>query len=109
MQEIKAIVRVERLDAILSALHRMPALPGVIVSTVGAVGHRVGAVPDELQYDETAMAKIELVVGDQLVDDVVGAIEASARTGRPGDGKIFVYAVSHVRRIRTGDRDETAV
>lgn len=109
MQEIKAIVRSDRLNAILDALHRIPGLPGVIVSSARAIGHRVDPAPHELQYDEMLMSKLEIVVGDDLVPRVVMAIEASGRTGRAGDGKIFVSAVSKVRRIRTGEQDESAV
>jgi nitrogen regulatory protein P-II 1 len=55
------------------------------------------------------MAKLEIVVQDALLERVLRAIESAGRTGRPGDGKIFVYSVSKARRIRTGEQDEQAV
>jgi nitrogen regulatory protein P-II 1 len=109
MQEIKAIVRVERLEPVLHALHEMPELPGVTVSEVRGVGRRTDAPAGGVQYGETPMAKLEIVVQDALVERVLHVIESAGRTGRPGDGKIFVYPVSRARRIRTGEHDEQAV
>lgn len=109
MQEVKAIIRPERLDAVLHALHEMPDLPGVTVSEVRGIGRRMDAREGEVQYGETPMVKIEVVVSDTLVDRVVRAIETAARTGRPGDGKLFVYAVAKARRLRTGEGDEGAL
>jgi nitrogen regulatory protein PII len=63
----------------------------------------------EVQYGETPMAKLEIVVPDRLVELVLTTIESVARTGQPGDGKLFVYPVARARRIRTGDVDASAV
>jgi nitrogen regulatory protein P-II 1 len=109
MQEVKAIIRPERLDAVLHALHEMPNLPGVTVSEVRGIGRRMDAGEGEVQYGETPMAKIEIVVPETLLDPVLRAIEAAARTGRPGDGKLFVYPVGKAHRIRTGEADEEAL
>ena len=109
MQEVKAIIRPERLDAVLHALHEMPNLPGVTVSEVRGIGRRMDAREGEVQYGETPMAKIEIVVPEPLLDRVLHAIEAAARTGRAGDGKLFVYAVAQARRLRTGEADEVAL
>ena len=104
MREIKAMIRPERLDAVLHALHQIPDLPGVTVSEVRGIGRRPDAAPEEPQYGDTPMAKLELVVPDALVASVLAAIEAAARTGRPGDGKIFVLPVADAVRIRDDRR-----
>ncbi|MGE3277612.1 MAG: P-II family nitrogen regulator [Vicinamibacterales bacterium] len=109
MQEVKAIIRPERLDEVLHALHELPELPGVTVSGVRGIGRRVGAEADEVRYGETAMMKLEIVLPARLVELVVTVIESAARTGRPGDGKIFVHPVTTARRIRTGETDSAAV
>ena len=109
MQEIKAIVRPERLDDVLRALHEMPELPGVTVSDVRGIGRRTDAHRTERLYAETRMAKLEIVVPDSLAERVLQAIETTARTGRPGDGKVFVSVVARARRVRTGDQDDSAL
>lgn len=109
MHEVKAIIRPERLDAVLHALHEMADLPGVTVSEVRGIGRRLDAQEGERQYGDTPMAKVEIVVPDTLLDPVLRAIEAAARTGRPGDGKLFVYAVARTRRIRTGEAGEAVL
>lgn len=109
MQEVKAIIRPGCLDAVLHALHEMPNLPGVTVSEVGGIGRRMDARKGEIQYGETPMAKIEIVVPEPLLEPVLRAIEGAARTGRPGDGKLFVYPVAKAHRIRTGEADEGAL
>ena len=109
MQEVKAIIRPERLDAVLHALHEMPDLPGVTVSDVRGIGHRLEAPAGEPQYGDKPMKKLEIVVPETLLESVLHAIETAAQTGRHGDGKVFVYPVSQARRIRTGDADERAL
>jgi nitrogen regulatory protein PII len=109
MQEVKAIIRPERLDAVLHALHEMPNLPGVTVSEVRGIGRRMDVREGELQYGDTPMATVEIVVPDALLEQVLRVIESAARTGRPGDGKPFVYPVSRARRIRTGEVDTCAL
>lgn len=108
MQEIKAVIRLGRLDAVLHALHEMD-LPGVTISEVRGVGRRLDVPDEEVQYGEVRMAKLEIVVPESLVTPVITAIETAARTGRPGDGKVFVSPVSDALRIRTGDRDDAAL
>ena len=63
----------------------------------------------EYVVDFLPKVKVEVVVGDSMVDQVVEAVVRSARTGKIGDGKIFVTAVEQVVRIRTGETDEAAV
>ncbi len=110
MKEIEAIIRPYRLDAVLDALHSHPDLPGVTVSFVRGFGRTVGrsTTPAQtpIQFGTVEMAKLECVVNDDQVPVVVGIIQAAACTHSPGDGKIFVYDVPEVFKIRTGDRLE---
>jgi len=109
MREIKAMIRTDRLSAVLRALHAMPGLPGVTASTIRGFGKRYPADGPEPAYDEVAMTKIELVVPAADADAAVAAIERAAHTGRGGDGKIFVIPVEHAVKIRTGERDLSAL
>ncbi len=108
MKEIKAIIRPHRLDAVLEALHTHPELPGVTVSTVRGFGKTVGrthpAATAAIQYGTVEMARIECVVNDEDVPTVVDLIRRAAHTGHTGDGKIAVYDVAQIVRIRTGQR-----
>lgn len=109
MREIKAIVRHERVPEIFRALHDIPDLPGATLSVVQGVGRRVDASVEHRGYGETVMAKLELVVPSDLAERVVAVIERSARTGRPGDGKIFVIPVENAINVRTGSQGLSAL
>ena len=101
MHEIKAVVRADRLEAIIQALHEIPSLPGITVSVVRGIGRRHNAATaDAPEYGEIAMAKLETVVPDELLDRVVGTVRRVGHTGRAGDGKIFVSHVSRAINIR---------
>jgi nitrogen regulatory protein P-II 1 len=102
MREIKAIIRPERLSAVLSALHTIPELPGVTISTVRGLGRRF-PIDAEQPFDEVEMAKLEIVVPAAIAPTVVQAIHLAARTGRVGDGKVFVIPVESALRIRSGE------
>ena len=108
MREIKAIIRPERVPSVLQALHTMPDLPGVTVSTVRGFGRRYPPGP-ERSFDEVEMTKLEIVVRASLVSSVCQLIERSAHTGRIGDGKIFVIPVEGAIGIRSGERDADAL
>ncbi|MHB1096391.1 MAG: P-II family nitrogen regulator [Gemmatimonadaceae bacterium] len=108
MREIKAIIRPERQSEVLHALHSIPQLPGVTISTVRGFGRRYPADPAQ-PFDEVAMAKLEIVVPTALVKSAVEIIERAAHTGRIGDGKIFVIPVEQAVRIRSGERDTSAL
>ena len=101
--EIKAIIRPDRLSLVLHALHSMPALPGVTISTVRGSGRRLPPHGAELAFDEVEMTKLEIVVPATIADDVVRAIERAAHTGRVGDGKIFLIPVQGAVKIRSGE------
>lgn len=107
MKEIKAIIQSSALDRVLLALHGMKGLPGCTVSHVHGY-RRAGGPPEEaLQREERT--KLEMVVKDSDAKNVVDAIVKSARTGSPGDGKIFVIDCAEVVRIRTGERGNKAI
>ena len=103
MREIKAIIRRERVEDVIGALHERPDLPGVTISQVEGVGRRPGRA-DAPQFGHVEMAKLETVVAADLADWVVDTIERAAFTGRSGDGKIFVIRVEQAVQIRSGER-----
>ncbi|MGE3959874.1 MAG: P-II family nitrogen regulator [Vicinamibacterales bacterium] len=109
MKEIKAIIRPDRLSVVMRALHAMPDLPGVTISTVRGTGRRYPSDDVENAFDEVEMVKLEIVVPVALALDVVSAIERAAHTGRVGDGKIFVIPVEHAVKVRSGERDGNAL
>ncbi len=109
MREIKAIIRPDRLSAVLHALHDMRDLPGVTISTVRGFGRRYPPEGAEQAFDEVEMTKLEIVVSVAIAQDVVRVIEQAAHTGRVGDGKIFMVSVDHAVKIRSGERDVSAL
>lgn len=98
MREIKAIIRPERVQEVLRALHAIPDLPGLTISMVRGYGRRYP--PGEQTFDEVEMAKLEIVVLAAVAAEVVAAIEHAAHTGRIGDGRIFVAEVEQAVNIR---------
>ena len=109
MKEIKAIVKRVMLDKVIDSLQELPHLPDISMSMVyGFTRNDPGGEPPDLT-GEAKMAKLEVVVPDVLAEEVVETIRHAARTGLAGDGKIFVYEVADVVKIRTGERGETAV
>lgn len=113
MKEIKAIIQPFMLAKVINALKELEELPGVTVSEVKGFGKsRAEDAADKLVEDFVDYArklKLEIVVPDHLVDEVVKIVSANAHTGRPGDGKIFVSTVDDVVKIRTGERGEQAI
>lgn len=104
MQEIKAIIRPERLTEVLKALHSMPDLPGVTTSKVRAYGRRY-PLGSEPAFDQVERIKLEIVVPDSIAAEVVAAVERAAHTGHFGDGRIFASPVEHAVAIRTGEHE----
>ncbi|MEW6144115.1 MAG: P-II family nitrogen regulator [Thermodesulfobacteriota bacterium] len=113
MKEIKAIIQPFMLSKVINALKEREDLPGVTVSEIKGFGkaRAEGAqniiVEDLIGY--VKRIKLEIVVPDAIADEVVNIISTHARTGRAGDGKIFVYTVDEVVKIRTGERGERAI
>ena len=112
MKLIEAVVRPHKLQDVKSALNDIGVV-GMTVTDVRGCGRQKGHVEryrgSEYTVDLLSKVRIEVVVKDGQVDEVVDAIAKSVRTGEIGDGKIFVRAVEQVIRVRTGDRDEDAL
>jgi nitrogen regulatory protein P-II 1 len=112
MKKIEAIIQPFKLEPVKEALHGI-SVQGMTVSEVKGFGRQKGVREVyrgmEYQVDFLPKVKIEVVAADDKVQAVVEAIVANARTGRIGDGKIFVYPVAEVIRIRTGETGEAAV
>ncbi len=113
MKEIKAIIQPFLLSKVVEALKEIEGLPGVTVSDVRGFGRaRAVGSPDTVvdgTVEYVKKAKLEIVVPDRLVATVVRTIRDKAHTGNPGDGKIFVYEVDDVIRIRTGEQGEAGI
>ena len=112
MKKVEAIIKPFRLEDVKSAL-QAAGLVGMTVSEVKGFGRQRGHTEiyrgSEYTVDFLPKLKVELVVSDSLVQMAVDAIIKAARTGKIGDGKIFVSAVEEVIRIRTEERGEQAV
>lgn len=112
MKKIEAYVRPSRLEAVKQALSE-EGVRGLSVSEVvgGGKGVRQKIVyrGAEISLDLKPQAKIEMVVPDDRAERLVEVIAEAARTGEPGDGKIFVLAVEEALRIRTGERGDSAI
>lgn len=113
MREIKAVIQPFMLESVLHALAAIDDLPGVTVSQVIGWGRTrsndSGHVVQEAGHAFTRKTKLELVVPASIAPRIIQAIVAAARTGSPGDGKIFVSEVASAVRIRTGEEDEAAI
>lgn len=112
MKKIEAIVKPFRMDDVREALSEI-GVSGMTVSEVKGFGRQKGHTElyrgAEYQVDFLPKAKLEIVVADDLVERAIEAIMTTAQTGKIGDGKIFVYNVERVIRIRTGEENEDAV
>ncbi len=97
MKEIKAIIQPFLLEKVLAALHEIDGLPGVTISEAKAASVTRG------HYEQVVKAKLEIMAPDELVETIVSAIQASAHTGNPGDGGVFVIPIEKAVRIRTGE------
>src|ERR1700755_3521440 len=112
VKKIEAIIKPFKLDDVKDALHDV-GVSGIPVAEVKGFGRQKGHTElyrgAEYGIDFLPKVKVEVVVEDSLVDNVIEAIENAARTGRIGDGKIFVSNVEQAVRIRTGDRGNDAI
>ncbi|MDX9730675.1 MAG: P-II family nitrogen regulator [Bdellovibrionales bacterium] len=112
MKKIEAIIKPFKLDDVVEALSEI-GVEGVSVSEVRGFGRQKGRAEiykgAEYVVDFLPKTKLEIVVNDDLCDLAVEAIAKAARTGKIGDGKIFVFNVESVLRIRTGEKDESAL
>jgi nitrogen regulatory protein P-II 1 len=112
MKKIEAIIKPFKLDDVKEALNAL-GIQGMTVTEVKGFGRQKGHV--ELyrgaEYDIAFVpkVKIEIVVAAVMVDKAVAAIMDKAKTGKIGDGKIFISSLEEIVRIRTGERGETAI
>ena len=112
MKLITAIIKPFKLDDVRAALSEI-GVSGMTVTEVKGFG-RTGGKKEVYRgsayvVDFVPKVKIEVVVTDEIVHDVLDAIEKSAKTGRIGDGKIFIVQVDEAVRIRTGERGKEAI
>ncbi len=112
MKKIEAIVKPFKLDEVREALAEV-GVTGLTVTEVKGFGRQKGHTElyrgAEYVVDFLPKVKIEVVVTDNLVEQVIEAIIKAARTGKIGDGKVFVSEVQQVVRIRTGELNESAI
>ena len=112
MKKVAAIIRPFKLEDVKLALVNA-GIVGMTVSEVRGFGRQKGQVEryrgSEFTVEFLQKLKVEVVIDDDRVDAVINAIAEAAKTGEIGDGKIFVSSVDTVLRIRTGDRDSSAL
>ncbi|KKM81344.1 hypothetical protein LCGC14_1330730 [marine sediment metagenome] len=112
MKKIEAIIQPFKLNDVKEALNKLN-VKGITVSEVRGFGHQKGYT--EIYRGAKYVAqfitkvKLEIVLGDDLVQEVARTIIETARTGEIGDGKIFILPVEEIIRIRTGERGEVAI
>ncbi len=112
MKKIEAIIKPFKLDDVREALSDL-GITGMTVTEVQGFGRQKGHTElyrgAEYMVDFLPKVKMEIVVPDDLLDPCLDAIIETAQTGKIGDGKIFVYEVERVVRIRTGEENEDAI
>jgi nitrogen regulatory protein P-II 1 len=112
LKKVEAIIKPFKLDEVKEALNEI-GIQGITIGEVKGFGRQKGHTElyrgAEYVVDFIPKIKMEIIVSDEMVGKVVDAIEQAAKTGRIGDGKIFVTPVEEVVRIRTGERGEDAL
>ncbi|MDA8423110.1 MAG: P-II family nitrogen regulator [Nitrospiraceae bacterium] len=112
MKKIEAVIKPFKLDEVKDALNSI-GVQGITVTEVKGFGRQKGHTElyrgAEYVVDFLPKIKLEIIAADALVPKIIATIETSAKTGRIGDGKIFVTPVDEVIRIRTGERGESAI
>jgi len=112
MRKVEAIIKPFKLDEVKEALNEI-GIQGITVSEVKGFGRQKGHTElyrgAEYVVDFIPKIKMEIIVSDDQVSQVVDAVADAAKTGRIGDGKIFVTPIDEVMRIRTGERGEDAL
>jgi nitrogen regulatory protein P-II 1 len=112
MKKIEAIIKPFKLDEVKNALTKI-GVQGMTVTEVKGFGRQKGHTESyrgtEYAIDFLPKSKIEIIITDNLVTQVIEAIERAAKTGKIGDGKIFLSQVEETIRIRTGERGKDAM
>ena len=112
MKKVEAIIKPFKLDEVKESLSAI-GVQGLTVSEIKGFGRQKGHTElyrgAEYVVDFLPKVKLEIIAADNKVPDIIAAIEKSAKTGRIGDGKIFVLPIEEVIRIRTGERGNDAI
>ena len=112
MKKIEAIIRPERVSVVRKALEEV-GYPGITITDVKGHGAQKGSVQHyrgtEFVVDILNKVKLELVVTDDVVEKLIKVITENGRTGQVGDGKIFVWTIDEVVRVRTGESGAAAI
>jgi nitrogen regulatory protein P-II 1 len=112
MKKVEAIIKPFKLDEVKEALSEV-GIQGMTVSEVKGFGRQKGHTElyrgAEYVVDFLPKIKMEIIVKDELAQRVIETIQNAAKTGRIGDGKVFVTTIDEVLRIRTGERGEEAL
>jgi nitrogen regulatory protein P-II 1 len=112
MTKVEAVIQVSKLESVKAALHEI-GIEGMTVLEARGHGRQKGHTEfyrgREYTVDLIPKIKLELVVADNMVEKVVQAISTAARTGKIGDGKIFLSRVDEIIRIRNDERGENAL
>ncbi len=112
MKKIEAIIRPHLLEAVRNALQEVNVI-GMTISEVQGYGRQKGHTETyrgtEYQIEFIPKVKVEVIIPDDVEEMVINAITKTAKTGKFGDGKIFVVPIDDVVRIRTGERGEAAL
>ena len=113
MKKIEAIIKPFKLSLVKEALHET-GISGMTVSDVKGFGRQrgsTGGIDNPGEYDDEFLVKmkLEVIVEDEDAEKVSEAIKKAAYSGKIGDGKIFIYNIDQVIRIRTGEKDSDAV
>lgn len=112
MKKIEAIIQPHKLDEVKEALVGI-GVEGITISEVRGHGRQKGHTETyrgtEYKVDLLPKVKLEMFVPDARAEEIISVLSAAARSGKIGDGKIFVSSIEEAVRIRTGDRGETAL
>ena len=112
MKKIEAIIRPEKLNAVKDALSDI-GVKGMTVSNVLGFGNQKGYTQiyrgQEIETKLLPKIKLEVVISNEIADEVIATIVNASKTGKFGDGKIFVFDVANTIRIRTGEQGNDAV
>ena len=112
MTKIEAIIQPFKLDEVKEGLKAI-GIDGMTITEVRGHGRQKGHKEvyrgQEYNVDLLPKVKVEVIIGDSRADDVINAITAAARSGKIGDGKIFVFSINDAVRIRNGDRGDSAL
>ena len=112
MKKIEAIIKPFKLDEVKDALNKI-GVAGMTVSEVKGFGRQKGHVElyrgAEYEISFLPKVKLEIVADDPMIEKVISIIEETAKTGKIGDGKIFIIPVEEIVRIRTGERGTGAI